>query len=249
MTDRIADTPQQKAVKIAGIAFLFILAGYILSWVFVYSRLFVAGDVTATAGTIMASQMLFRIAIASDLLMCIAGIVLAVSLYIILRPVNRDLALFALSFKLADAVLIAVTALFSLIALEMLAGQTYLTVVKPEQLQDLIGLYLSLHAAATAVPMVFTSLGFIVFFYLFYTSKYVPGILAGFGIFSYALLLLYSFVTILGVKPAAFQLGAFDMIWFAPSVLFELAIGLWLLTKGIDVRQDVKDQTNQEELK
>jgi len=249
MTDQTADTSQLKAAKIAGIAFLSILAGYILSWVFVYSRLFVAGDTTATAGNIMASQMLFRIGIASDLLMCIAGIVLAVSLYIIIRPVNRDLALFALAFKLADAVLIAVTALFSFITLEMLAGQTYLTVVKPEQLQDLIGLYLGLHAAAAAVPMVFTSLGFIVFFYLFYTSKYVPGILAGFGIFSYALLLLYSFVTILGVKPAAVQLGAFDMIWFAPSVLFELAIGLWLLTKGIDVRQEVKYQTNQKELK
>jgi len=39
------------------------------------------------------------------------------------------------------------------------------------------------------------------------------------------------------------------MIWFAPSVLFELAIGLWLLTKGIDVRQDIKYQTNQEQLK
>jgi hypothetical protein len=242
MTDRIADTSQQNAVKIAGIAFLFILAGYILSWVFVYSRLFVPGDATAPAGNIMASQLLFRIGIASDLLMCIAGIVLAVSLYIILRPVNRDLALFALAFKLADAVLIAVTVLFSFIALEMLAGQTYLTVVKPEQVQDLIGLYLSLHAAAAVVPMVFTSLGLIVFFYLFYTSKYVPGILAGFGILSYALLLLYSFITILGVKLAAVHLGAFDIIWFAPSILFELAIGLWLLLKGVTIRQGAEHE-------
>lgn len=240
MTSFSTDASQHTAAKVAGFAFLFILAGYIFSWIFVYSRLFAPGDATATASSIMASQLLFRIGITSDLLMCIAGIVLAVALYIIFRPVNRNLALFALSLKLADAVLVAATASFSYSAVQMLAGQAYLSVVKPEQLQDLIGLYLSLHAAASAVPLVFTSLGFIAFFTLFFQSKYVPKILAGFGIFSYALLFIYSFVTILGIKPATALLGTFDIICFAPSVLFELAIGLWLLLKGINVRQEEK---------
>lgn len=97
---------------------------------------------------------------------------------------------------------------------------------------------MSLHAAASTIPMVFTSLGFIVFCYLFLKSEYVPGILAGFGIFSYGLLLIYSLITILSAIPAAHLLGTFDIIIFAPSIFFELAIGLWLLLKGVTVQPE-----------
>jgi len=124
----------------------------------------------------------------------------------------------------------------------MITGESYLTAGNPEQVQELIGLFLGVHAAASTIPMVFTSLGFIVFFYLFLRSKYIPGLLAGFGIFSYALLLFSSFVTIFGAKPAMALLGNFDIICFAPSCLFELIIGLWLLLKGLDVRQGVKNE-------
>ncbi len=235
MTDHTADGSLQRTAGIAGIAFLVIVTGYTLTWIFVYSRLIAAGDVTATAGNIMASQWLFRIGIASDLLIAITGIILTVALYIIIRPVNRNIALVALCLKLADAVLAVVTVSVSFISLQMLTGEAYLTVVRPEQVQDFVGLFLSLHAAASTIPMVFTSLGFIFFFYLFLKSEYVPGILAGFGIFSYGLLLIYSFVNILGAIPASPLLGTFDIIIFAPSILFELAIGLWLLLKGVTV--------------
>jgi predicted aconitase with swiveling domain len=235
MTDYTTDGSLRRTAGIAGLAFLVIVTGYTLTWIFVYSRLIAAGDVTATAGNIMANPSLFRTGIAGDLLIAISGIVLTVALYILLKPVDRNLALLALSLKLADAVLAAVTVSLSFIALELLTGEAFFAVSNPEQVQDLVGLFLSLHAAASTIPMVFTSLGFIVFFSLFLKSEYIPGILAGFGIFSYGLLLIYSFITILGAIPAAPHLGSFDIIIFAPSILFELAIGLWLLLKGIKV--------------
>ena len=242
MTDPIADTSQSRTAGIAGFAFLVILIGYSITWIFVYSRLIAAGNVTVTASNIMANELLFRIGIASDLMIAVSGIVLSLALYIILKPVNRNLALFALCLKMADAVLAAVTVSLSFLALQMITGDAYLTAGNPEQVQELIGLFLGVHAAASTIPMVFTSLGFIVFFYLFLRSKYIPGLLAGFGIFSYALLLFSSFVTIFGAKPAMALLGNFDIICFAPSCLFELIIGLWLLLKGLDVRQGVKNE-------
>jgi hypothetical protein len=240
MTDPTTDSSLRRTARIAGFTFLFIVISYSLSWIFVYSRLIAGGNVSAIASNILANQALFRIGIASDLLIVVSGIVLTVALYIILKPVNRNLALFALCLKMADAVLAAVTVSLSFLALQMLTGETFLTAGNPEQVRDLVGLFLSLHATAATIPLVFTSLGFIVFFYLFFKSKYIPGILAGFGIFSYALLLLYSFVSILGAKPATALLGNFDLICFAPSCLFELTIGLWLLLKGVNVRQELK---------
>ena len=235
MTDHTADGTLKRTAGIAGLAFLVIVIGYTLTWIFVYSRLIAAGDVTATAGNIMAHASLFRIGIAGDLLIVVSGIVLSVALYILLKPVDRNLALLALVLKLADAVLAAVTVSLSFIAVEMLTGEAFIAVRNPEQVQDLVGLFLSLHAAASTIPLVFTSLGFIVFFYLFLKSKYIPGILAGFGIFSYGLLLIYSFITIPDALPAASLLDTFDIIIFAPSILFELTIGLWLLLKGVTV--------------
>ena len=54
------------------------------------------------------SQLLWRIGIASDILMHIFDIPLMVILYILLRPVNKDLAMMEVFFKLAQsAILVA----------------------------------------------------------------------------------------------------------------------------------------------
>lgn len=116
MTDHTADRSLRRTAGIAGLAFLVIVIGYTLTWIFVYSRLIAAGDVTATAGNIMAHESLFRIGIAGDLLIAVSGIVLTVALSILLKQIDRNLALLALSLKMADAVLSAVTVSLSFIA-------------------------------------------------------------------------------------------------------------------------------------
>jgi hypothetical protein len=237
MTDHAADKSLQRTARVAGLAFLLVLIGYTLSWIFVYAKLIVPGNAVATAQNIMAHELLFRIGIAGDLMIAISAIVLAWALYILLKPVNKNLALLALFLKLTDAVLAIVAVSFSFIALRILPAESYSTVFEPEKVQALVGLFLNLHAAASTVPMVFTGLGFIVFFYLLFKSKYVPAILSGLGIFSYALILLSSCKNIIGAKSAAGQLSHMDMIFFAPSILFELIIGLWLLLKGVGVQQ------------
>jgi len=46
MINHTADASLRKTGGIAGLAFLLILTGYTLTWIFVYSRLIAAGDVT-----------------------------------------------------------------------------------------------------------------------------------------------------------------------------------------------------------
>lgn len=100
MTNHVADTSQRIAAKVAGFMFLFIVIGWILNWTFVDSKLAVAGNVTATVNNIMANELLFRIGITNELIFSISGVVLALALYIILKPENKNLALLVAFFAL-----------------------------------------------------------------------------------------------------------------------------------------------------
>jgi len=229
MTNRIADT-QQKAARVAGFLYLFIMITGILSLIFIDSKLFVPGDAAATVNNIMANELLFRINTAYNLIMYASVVLLSVALYVILKQVNKNLALLALSWRLAEAILGCLIVLSGLIVLLLLNGEIYSAVFETEQLQALVGLFLDVSSAALSLVFLFLSLGSIVFFYLFFKSKYIPRILSAFGIFSFLLALIGSLVSILLPSNAL-------MVFGAPAALFEIVIGLWLLIKGVDVQQ------------
>ena len=239
MTDYNVDSSQRKAAKIAGFMFLLIVIGWTLNWIFVDSKLQGVGNAMATANNIRAHELLFRIGMANELIFSISGMVLALALYTMLKPVNRHLALLALCWKLMDAVVGTVNVLAAFIVLQILNGKAFLTSFKPEQLQDIAGLFFKLRSNGAAIAMLFLGLGFMVFFYLLFKSKYVPRILAGFGVFSYFLIFVNSAADILVPRNAAMltMVSPVSMIFMTPSILFELMIGLWLLIKGTKVRQ------------
>lgn len=230
---------QRKAAKVAGFIFLFIVLGWILNWTFVDSKLMIAGNGTATVNNIIDNEWLFRVGITNELILSVSGFVLAFALYVMLKPIDRNLALFALLLKMAESIVSTVNILVTFIVLQMLNGKGILTVFKPEQLQDIAGLFFNIRSNGATITMVFLGLGFIVFFYLLYKSKYVPGILAGFGILSYFLILVNSLVTTLIPQNATLttMVNAISMIFMTPSILFELIIGFWLLFKGIKLHQ------------
>ncbi len=232
---RIIDISQRKAARVAGFMFLFSFIVPTLNWTFVLSKFIVAENAIATANNIIANELLFRIGISIELVMSVGLIVLALALYIILKPVNKNLALLAFFLKLVEATIVAVIVLISFIALQIINVKTYLTMFTPEQLQAPVGFLLNKHTVLYSIPMVFLGLDMILFSYLFFKSKYIPRILAGFGILSFALIFIHALMYILAPKYAAMLIN--QIIFYAPSGLFELMIGIWLLTKGVNVQQ------------
>ncbi len=196
MTNRITETSQRKAARVAGFMFLFALI-FILLHGAVLSKLIVAENVIATANNIMANELLFRISIIIELIISAVAVVLALALYIILKPVNKNLALLALCLKLAEGIITTVIAHLNFIVLQILNGQAYLTVFEPEQLQALVGLFLNVQNVVWSIPMVFLGLNLTIFSYLFFKSKYIPRKLAVLGILSYAFVFIYAFGNIL----------------------------------------------------
>jgi hypothetical protein len=160
---------------------------------------------------------------------------LALALYIILKTINKSLALFALLLKVIEATIAVVIVLISFIALQILNGEVYLTAFTQEQLQVPAGLLLNSHTALFSIPMLFLGLDMIVFSYLFFQSKYISRILAGFGIFSFALIFIHASMYIIAPEYAVMQIN--QIIFWAPSGLFEITIGIWLLVKGVNTQQ------------
>ena len=215
--------------------FLFAFIVPTLNWALGLSKLIVADNVIATAKNIIANELLFRIGLTIELIMSVGLVVLAVALYTILKPVNRNVALLALSLKLVEASVVAAIVLVYFIALQMLNGAASLTAISPEQLQASVGFLLNQHTVLYSTPMVFLGLDMMIFFYLFYKSKYIPGILAGFGILSFALILIHALGHILAPNYAAMLI--IQVICYTPSGIAEIVVGIWLLSKGLKVQR------------
>jgi len=231
MTKLTADKSLQKAARVAGLAYLLIIVTSILAMVFGSFKLIVEGNDAATFNNFMANELLFRFTTAYELIMYASVVILSIALYAILKTVNKNLALFALCCRLIEAIMGCLAVLSSLVVLQLLNDGKYSAVFNAEQLQALVGLNLDVQSAARSILIVFIGLGTIVFCYLFFKSKYIPRILAVFGIFSFSLML-YPLVAILFPIPVELQI-----VFHVPGTLFEVIIGLWLLIKGVNVEQ------------
>jgi hypothetical protein len=75
---------------------------------------------------------------------------------------------------------------------------------------------------------VFLGLGSTVFSYLWLKSRYVPRVIAGWGIFA-SLVLAFGTIAVM-LFP---RLSAMGMAHMAPMFFYEVGLGLWLVVKGI----------------
>ena len=222
-------TPEQKtAAKIVGLLYLIQMATGVFGQVFVRDRLVLPGDVSRTAENIVAHEPLFRLSIAGDLLTYIGVIVLIWAFYVLVRPINRNLALLALTFRLAENTVLCVATVNSLVVLKLLSGADYLKTFDTGQRNALVMLAYSTQGLAMSVGFILLGLGSAVFAYLLLRSRYVPKALAAWGIFASLLLAASTLAAI--VFP---NLGVLDMACMLPMGLYEVGLGLWLLIKGI----------------
>jgi hypothetical protein len=127
---------------------LLLILSMLAGW---YGELYVpsmmmTGDAAATADQLRAHGDLFRLGFGAYLIEAVSDIVLAWLLYVILKPVNRELALLSAFFGLVSMSLFAVTKMFYFSAPVLVGGSKYLTAFPPAQLVALASLFLSLYA-------------------------------------------------------------------------------------------------------
>src|SRR5438132_10521533 len=145
MTNRAVETSPQVYARIGGVLYLIIIAIGFCSEFFVRDKLVVSGDVTATAKNIVASESQWRISIAGDLILLVCAIALTLIFYVLLRPVNKNLALLAMLFNIVEFPIEAVSKLCLFAALFLSGDADYLKAFEPHQLHALVRISLKLH--------------------------------------------------------------------------------------------------------
>jgi hypothetical protein len=217
--------------------YLLALAAALFAEFCVRGRLVVSDDVARTASNIMASDVLYRIGVACDLITSAGTVVVVVALYELLEPVNRGLALLAAFWRLAECAILAGTTVASFVVLLLLNSAAARQAFGMDQWHALVSLSLAGHAAGFRIAGVFFGLGSAVFSYLLFRSKYVPGLLAAWGLFAALLVLAFMFGFIL-FPPFL----ASARLWTsnATVIVFEVTTGLWFLIKGVAVPEVAK---------
>jgi hypothetical protein len=182
-----------------------------------------------TAANIIAHEFSFRVGIVSFLFSGLIMFVISWALYILLRPVNRELALLALLFSMAECVIYCVLTIQQMITVRYLSNAAYLKVFEQDQLYAFANFSLGTYGSGEYVGFICLGLGTIVFAYLFLKSGYVPKAFAWLGILASVLLVLGPFSVILypGMRTVFLPFG------LVPLFLYWLGLGFWLLMKGV----------------
>ena len=229
MANLNTDLSQHKAVTILRILYPIWAVVGLFSIIYVPITLIVVEDAAATASNILANESLFRMGIAGSLITQLIFIFVVLVLYKLLKPVNKNHALLMVIFALVGVPIAMLNELNQFAALLLSSGADYLTVFTADQLQALVPLFLDLHEHGINIAGIFWGLWLFPIGYLVFKSGYIPrilGVLLIIGCFGYLIdSVLFSLFPSVDVT-----IGMFT--WWG-----EILFPLWLLIKGVNVKQ------------
>ena len=224
------DDSQRKAAKVVGFAYLFALVPALFAVFYARGQLIVFDNAAQTAQNILGHETLFRLGTASNIIVFAVDIALITALYVVLKPVNRMLALLAAGWGLIETAILVVVTLNDLDVLRILSGAGYLQAFGVNQLQALARLSISAHDTTYNTGLIFAGLRSTAFCYLWFRSGFIPRALAAWGVFASFLMGAFAFSFI--IFPGLRKLVPVE-VYGGPIFVFELIMGLWLLLKRL----------------
>ena len=238
------ESSQQAYARFAGLMYL-VVDALDIGGVVILAKISGTGGFLATAHSISASETLYRIGICCGLVGILTTVLLAAGLYVTVKPVDANLAITALLFRLAEVALAGVAIVLAFATLQIYLEANLTSAFDTSQLAALADLSSRLSVAptglATVVSVIFFSVGSAIFFYLFLRSAYIPRILAAGGLIA-SLFCLITFVSSLVVVQSS---GLLLGIGGLPIGIAEILTGLWLLIRGITTQPlELQARTN-----
>ena len=230
MTQAKAEISPQLYARVSGVIYLILIACGFFAEFFVRSHAIVSGDPAATAHNIMAAQTLYRAACASDVTVLICDVVLTMTLYVLLAPVNRNLALLMAFFHLVAASVLAADLINHYEPLLLLNGATYLNAFQQGQLQALAYVAIRAHGIGYNISVIFFAVNLLLMAYLIVRSSFLPRLLgAMLGVAGVSYL-----VNCYGNILAPQLLGTLSDYFLLPGLVAELSTALWLTLRGVN---------------
>ena len=222
--------PTVKTARVAGALYLSMVVTGPFSLIYLPNKLIVRGNAAATAGKVLASEMLFRLGIVADLVGAVLFILLAMALYRLFSGVNKTHASLLVVLVLVSATIGFVNVLSNIAALTLFRGADFLAVFDKPQRDALGMLFLRLHGQGNLINEIFWGLWLFPFGVLVMRSRFLPRILG--------VLLIVNGFAYLAISLTSLLFPDYGNLLFRaamPALLGELWIMLWLLIKGAKV--------------
>ena len=215
----------KKTARIAGFFYLMFIVTSILADLFASIGF---GDAAAIVNKIMAQVLLFRTGFVIGLLSALFFLLAAWALYVLLKPVNENLALLFLLLNLVGVAVQCFSMLPLLCAQLLFSGADTLKVFSTAQLQGLALLLTNLYKSGFIIAQLFYGTWLLPLGYLVYKSGFLPKILG--------ILLIIDFFAVLVWFFQFFLFPGYEVILYpcwAVSFMAEVGLTLWLLIKGV----------------
>jgi len=212
--------------RIAGFTFLlYIVAG--ISSMVLYGGATNAEGTAAKLARIAEHASDVRVTVVLTLVQCFCALTLAVTLYGITRDEDHEIAMLGMACRIGEGVLDA-------IGIPKTLGLLWLATIgagagAPDAgTANALGAYLTMPDPSVPVSAIFFAVGSLLFTYLLLRGRMIPASLAWLGMFASILL-----VVGLPLQLAGYLTGPVTGYQWAPMLLFEVPLGLWLLIKGV----------------
>ena len=128
------DQTIKKAARIGGISYVLLIILGLFAELFVRSAL-ITTEVSVTASNIVSNELLFRLGFLGDLLMVLLDITVGIAFYVILRNINKTLAITGLILRLTQSILLAMNLQKMHTALLYFKNSIVENILEPELLQ------------------------------------------------------------------------------------------------------------------
>ena len=216
---------EKKVPMLLGAAFLIVAVASLIGGLLLMPAIG-SGSISNSLVNVSHQLILVRLSSLVQLLTSSGIVVLAVLLYIVLHKQNKIIALVALGWWLAEAIFLAISQL-GVLALLPLSLDFVQAGAPVHAYYQTLGafLYNGLYNNGITIHMWFYCIGGLLWYSLFYASKYIPRVISLWGLLAVS-------VGLIGI---VFQLLGYDVsiFVFLPIAPFEVTIGVWLMLRGI----------------
>jgi len=223
------NTSMNKTARFAGLLYLTMIIGGIISLAYIPSQLIVLESASKTLENITNSEFLFRIGMAIGIITFLIHILLPLVLHKLLHKVNNLHANLMVIFSLISVTIFFVNILNKFSVLTLINKAEYVEKLSKTELKTQVMFYIDSYNNGLEISQIFWGLWLFPFGYLVYKSGFLPKFL---GIFLMTGCVGYLITFFGGFLYSDFNNTIISEIVGFPAPLGEFGICLWLLIMG-----------------
>jgi hypothetical protein len=223
----------KRLARIAGVLYLInaIFGGF--AFAYVLGQVFVAGDAVKTAANVAANPELVRVGVVADLFQGTEWLVLALTLYVLLKHVHQSAARAMVVLVAVGAAIVCLNDVFQFESVRLATDASYAAALGTAGSSALVLLLLEIHHYGFLAGQIFFGLWLVPFGYLAYKSAMFPRAL-GVALIVAGACYLVGMLAVFLVPDSGEKINTFVTI---PSAVAELSMALYLLVIGVRTRE------------